>query len=58
VNLLRIHALEAHNVVTKVGLEKLLRILSPEERSVLVLSSLGNEALDVTDLLVLAKARD
>ncbi|HQB55145.1 MAG TPA: bifunctional aspartate kinase/homoserine dehydrogenase I, partial [Sphaerochaeta sp.] len=57
-NLLRIHALEAHNVITKVGLEKLLRILSPEEQSVLVLSSLGNEALDVTDLLVLAKTRD
>ena len=57
-NLLRIHALEAHNVVTKAGLEKLLRILSPEEQSVLVISSLGNEALDVTDLLVLAKARD
>ena len=57
-NQLRVHALEAHHVVTKVGLERLLRILSSEEQSMLVLSSLGNEALDVTDLLHLAKARD
>ncbi|MFA5698958.1 MAG: ACT domain-containing protein, partial [Sphaerochaeta sp.] len=57
-NPLRVHALEAHNVVTKVGLAKLLRILNPDEQTVLVLSSLGNEELDVRDLLLLAKNRD